>query len=382
MSESKDNPNPSEKKRVTGDLIPHASPDPSKAVLSLLTRSNKGKVLVVEPEADLARMLEVRLGRDGQDVILAQTGEEAIRAASEERIDVALIDRSIADVSALVVMDKLQGLSAQFEAIIMALETTPDYVVRALDAGAYDVVSKPLADLKIVTHKVRKALAKVIAERERHELARVLHAQTSDIAKREVLAVQHGAQEAQEDEALIDLDNMSGVDPLTGLPNRKAAQERFRKETARALRYDRPLCIALASIDELEQVVAQHGSEVADGVLRGIASMFTGMVRDVDFVARRQGGEFLFIFPETPKENGFIVVERIRQKLSQTSFTESYGLQDAGEFHITASFGIAGLPTDTMNADILHDAAQAALEAAKVDGDKVILFEASMNREA
>ena len=103
---------------------------------------------------------------------------------------------------------------------------------------------------------------------------------------------------------------------------------------------------------------------------------------DVDFVARRQGGEFLFIFPETPKESGFIVVERIRQKLAQTSFTESYGLETAGEFNITASFGVAGLPTDTMNADILHDAAEAALDRAKQSADTVVLFDASMAERA
>lgn len=365
------------------EVVPHASPEPSKAVLSLMTRSSKGKVLIVESDPDLARMLEVRLARDGHEVILESSGEEGLQAAKEERIDVAVIDRNVDDVPVLELVAQLRETAPQFEAIVISVDATSEFMVRAMDGGAFDVVAKPIADLKLLTHKVRHAIGKVHAERDRHELARLLHAQTSDIAKREVLAVQHGAPEEETEEAsLLDLDNMSGVDPLTGLPNRRAAQERFRKETARALRYDRPLCIALASVDDLETVVAKHGSEVADGVLRGIASMFSGMVRDVDFVARRQGGEFLFIFPETPKDSGYIVVERIRDKLSQTSFTESYGLEDEGEFKISASFGVAGLPTDTMNADILHDAAEAALESAKDTGDRVILFDSEMVRGA
>lgn len=357
------------------EVVPHASPEPSKAVLSLMTRSSKGKVLIVESDPDLARMLEVRLARDGHEVILESTGSGALAAAKEERVDVALLDRNVDDVSILDLISQLQETAPQFEALVMSVDATTEFIVKAMDGGAFDVIPKPIADLKLVTHKVRNAISKVNAERDRHELARLLHAQTSDIAKREVLAVQHGAPEEEEETSLLDLDNMSGVDPLTGLPNRRAAQERFRKETARALRYDRPLCIALASVDDLEAVVAKHGSEVADGVLRGIASMFSGMVRDVDFVARRQGGEFLFIFPETPKDNGYVVVERIRDKLSQTSFTESYGLEDEGEFKISASFGVAGLPTDTMNGDILHDAAEAALENAKDTGDRVVLFD-------
>ncbi len=367
----------------TFEVIPHGSPEPSKAVLSLLTRPSKGKVLIVEPDPDLARILEVRLAREGHDVILTNDGSAAVRAAAEEHVDVALIDQTLDDISIFEVLSSLQERSPQFEGILMSVDATTDFVLRAYAAGAFDVVAKPISDLKIVLHKVKKALGKVLAERDRHELARVLHAQTQDIAKREVLAIQHGGDQPEDDDSTaLDLDNMSGVDPLTGLPNRRAAEERFRKETARALRYDRPLCIALASVDMLDDVVTRHGSEVADGVLRGIASMFSGMVRDVDFVARRQGGEFLFIFPETPKDSGYVVVERIRQRLAQTSFTESYGLEDAGEFHITASFGVAGLPTDTMNGEILHDAAEAALDRAKVEADKVVLFDGAMAHHA
>ena len=166
-------------------------------------------------------MLEVRLARDGHEVILATTGDDALRAASDEQPDVALLDQTPDDVSSFDVLSALQGKSQQFEGILMSIDATTDFVVKAMNIGAYDVIPKPIADLKIVLHKVKKALAKVLAERDRHELARLLHAQTQDIARREVLAVQHGADQPEEDEpTALDLDNMSGVDPLTGLPNR------------------------------------------------------------------------------------------------------------------------------------------------------------------
>jgi GGDEF domain-containing protein len=78
-------------------------------------------------------------------------------------------------------------------------------------------------------------------------------------------------------------------------------------------------------------------------------------------------------------EHGFIVVDRIRAALSQTSFSDTLGHSDTGNLlRLTASFGVAGLPTDTMNADILREAAEAALGHARSTGDRVIMFESPM----
>lgn len=337
----------------------------------------RGRVLLVEPDEDIARMLEVRLARDGHEVVMARTGQEALRIVLAEDLDIALVDRKLQDVPALELMDQLQQQFAPFETIMMTVDPTVELFVEALEAGAFDMVVKPFANLKLVTSKVDKAVSKVQAERDRNELAKMLHQQTSGGS---------GMGPTEEEPLMsgIDLDGMSGVDPLTGLPNRKAADDRFRTETARALRYNRPLCIALASIDALDDVVARYGHDVADGVIRGIVQLFSGLVRDVDFIARRQGGEFFFLFPETSKESGYVVIDRIRQKLIQTSFSDFLGEQAQNDgFCMTASFGLAGLPADTMNGELLRSAAEAALSRAKASGgDQVVRFEATMSRKS
>ena len=335
-----------------------------------------GRVLLVEPDEDIARMLEVRLAREGHEVVRARTGQEALRLVLTEDLDIALVARQLHDLPALELMKQLQQQFAPFETLLMTVDPTVELFVEALEAGAFDMLVKPFANLRLVTAKVDKAVSKVQAERDRNELARMLHQQTAG----------EGSKAQAEEEPLppaIDLDGMSGVDPLTGLPNRRAADDRFRTETSRALRYDRPLCIALASIDDLDVVVARYGSDVADGVIRGIVQLFSGLVRDVDFIARRQGGEFFFLFPETGKDSGFVVVDRIRQKLIQTSFRDFLG--DAAEpgFRMTASFGLAGLPRDTMNAELLRAAAEGALHRAKsLGGDRVVPYDPSMSRPA
>ena len=168
------------------EVKPHGSPEPAKAVLTLLTRPSKGKILIVESDPDLARMLEVRLARDGHEVIVATSGDAALRAATDEQIDVALIDQVPDEVPVLDILSSLQQRGSQFEGIVVTASASTEFILKALNAGAFDVVSKPIPDLKIVLHKVKKALAKVLAERDRHELARLLHAQTQDIARREV----------------------------------------------------------------------------------------------------------------------------------------------------------------------------------------------------
>jgi diguanylate cyclase (GGDEF)-like protein len=349
---------------------------------SIWTKPGIGKVLVVEPDPDIARMLEVRLAREGHEVIVTDTGKSAVTMSQEEVIDVALIDKSLTDVGCFELLEQLRKVHKPFECIIMSNDPAPEVMVKALENGAFDLVVKPFSNLKIITTKLKHAVGKVRAERDRDELAHMLAAQTQDLAAREIEAERAGPQTKEEEDEPIDLDTISGTDPLTGLPNRRAAEERFKKEASRALRYDRPLCIALGSIDDLDKVIDKFGHEVADGVLRGIASMFSGMVRDVDFCARRQGGEFFFMFPETAKDSGFIVVERIRLALSQTSFSEFVDAEkgEHAGFKLTASFGVAGLPTDTMNADLLREAAEIALAQAMGPGDKVILYDVSMSR--
>lgn len=345
--------------------------------LVLWNQPPTGRVLLVEPDEDIARMLEVRLAREGHEVSVTASGKAAMDLVQGEDFDIALVDRSLQDTPGLQLMSELHERFDPFETIVMTVDPTVELFVEALDAGAFDLVVKPFSNLKLVTSKVKNAVGKVRAERDRNELARMLHQQSQSGSTLPTTTPEEPMLSG------IDLDNMSGVDPLTGLPNRRAAEQTFRTETARALRYERPLCITLCSVDDLDAVVERFGHDVADGVLRGIVSLFQGMVRDVDFVARLQGGEFFFMFPETPKDAGFVVVDRIRQKLIQTSFKDMLGAENHDEFRITASFGVSGLPTDTMNAELLRTAADTALNRAKsTGGDQVVLYDSSMIRRA
>lgn len=338
--------------------------------LELWSPDTTGDVLIVDSDDNVARLLEARLARDGHRVSVFRSGREtAALDRTATAVDVAIVDRNLPGVSGLDVMAHLRKHFEPIEVIVTSVDPTVERTVEAMNAGAFDLVAKPFSNLKLVTHKVDKAVAKVRAERHLRAWARALPP-PGDSDRTEA---------AESLPSNFDLNDMSGIDPLTGLPNRRAAEQRFRTETSRALRYDRPLCVALCNIDDLGAVVDRFGREVADGVLRGVVQLFTGLVRSVDFVARPQGGEFFFIFPETAKEGGFVVVDRIRQKLLASSFSDN--LSPNGQFRLTGSFGVAALPTDTMNGDILKNAAETALWRARATGgDQVVLFHPGMSR--
>ncbi len=340
--------------------------------------SQAGRILLVDSDPKVARAMEAKLLAEGHEVVVAFSGKGALDASRSDHFDVAVVDRSLPDIPGTRVMATLRNADAQLEVVMSTSDDAPEVELELLEQGAFAVLRKPLTHPRLLTLRVAQAVEKVHLAADRAELARTLHAQTAALATREVEAELYGPDEPS---ANINLDQMAGSDPLTGLPNAKAADERFRKEAARALRYDRPLTIALASIDNFETVRERFGDEVSDGVLRGIAAMFAGIVRDVDYVARLEGGHFFFIFPETPKEHGAVAVGRMRQKLLGTSFSDYFG-EGPAQVRLTISFGIAGLPADTMNGDLLRNAAESALQRAKMLGDRIVFFDASMTRRA
>ena len=314
----------------------------------------RGTVLVIESDADVARILEVDLAREGYRVLLSQTTEDGLRLAEQHRVHVVLIDRLLSTSARIESLLELRPI----EVIVMTTDPTVEIFVEALDAGAFDLLVKPFSSPKLIAAKVHNAVAKVKAERERDELTLQL-------------AALRGSRDSTSDGLPTRPAVEPGIDPVTGLPDAAGANKRFRQETQRALRYDRPLTLVLISVDELDAVVELAGTDGADRALRDVSYVLGRHIRDVDILARGQGGEFILLLPETDKRHGAVVAERIRAELNESIFT---GIGDE-PLRLTASFGLAGLPTDSMNADRLQQAAEVALARAVAIGDTVAVFE-------
>ena len=109
-------------------------------------------------------------------------------------------------------------------------------------------------------------------------------------------------------------------DALTGIPNRLAYDERLAHEYARWRRYDIPLTLLIWDVDRFKVINDTYGHQAGDKVLRVIAKVLRGSVRETDFVARYGGEEFVVLLPETDLASAHAAAEKLRTKIEATEF--------------------------------------------------------------
>jgi diguanylate cyclase (GGDEF)-like protein len=153
------------------------------------------------------------------------------------------------------------------------------------------------------------------------------------------------------------------VDSLTGLANRRLCEAALEKEMARAQRFNEPLALILADLDNFKAVNDAHGHPAGDEVLREFARTLQDCIREIDLAGRWGGEEFVVILPGTDLAGGAKLAERIRAELATR-----VALSPGGE-HLTttASLGVADYDGTGTPAELLG-AADAALYAAKRAG--------------
>jgi diguanylate cyclase (GGDEF)-like protein len=88
------------------------------------------------------------------------------------------------------------------------------------------------------------------------------------------------------------------VDPLTGLYNRRVAEQRLAAEAFRSQRYGHPLTVISFDLDKFKQVNDTYGHLAGDHVLKAFAARLARAIRLSDFASRMGGDEFLVILPE------------------------------------------------------------------------------------
>jgi diguanylate cyclase (GGDEF)-like protein len=104
---------------------------------------------------------------------------------------------------------------------------------------------------------------------------------------------------------------LSILDPLTGLFNRRFSQERLEAEISRANRHDTPLGVVLFDLDKFKQINDRFGHGAGDLALQEFGSHLNKAIRGSDFAVRIGGDEFMVVLPECPPENVQIVLSRL-----------------------------------------------------------------------
>lgn len=126
---------------------------------------------------------------------------------------------------------------------------------------------------------------------------------------------------------------------LTGLLRREAVLDQLDRELDRALRYDRPLTVAMADLDHFKEVNDRYGHLAGDLLLKRVARVLGSSVRSTDWIGRYGGEEFLLLLPETDLCGASAVAEKIRALVERTSVQ----MEDGTPAQVTISIGIATL---------------------------------------
>ncbi len=127
------------------------------------------------------------------------------------------------------------------------------------------------------------------------------------------------------------------TDPLTGLANHRAFQERLAREVRDARARDGVLSLALIDIDRFRQVNEEHGHDTGDRVLVAVGTHLRHLARDTDLVARVGGEEIAWLMPGVGAQEAWQTVDAARQAIARTplgvagSVTVSAGVCDTAQ---------------------------------------------------
>ncbi len=150
-------------------------------------------------------------------------------------------------------------------------------------------------------------------------------------------------------------------DMVTGLPNRRALDERLEEEVLKARRTGNTFAVIMLDVDGFKAVNDTYGHAIGDQVLRGMFNYLASGLRSTDFLARYGGDELTLILTQSDPPSAVIVVQKVLEKVSQYSFKVPNGK----ELNLGLSCGIAMFPVHANTAANLLRAADEALYRAK-----------------
>lgn len=174
----------------------------------------------------------------------------------------------------------------------------------------------------------------------------------------------------QKAQLITKIQQMVITDDLTGVFNRRGMFTLGQQEIERARRFNHPLSLLFIDVDYFKDINDQYGHHIGDEVLLHIARRIRKNIRDLDYIGRYGGDEFLVILVESDLEEAIGISSRIMASLAGESIQSSVGSVSA-----TLSIGVAELNDLDEGFDSLVVRTDHLLYLAKESGRNRIIFE-------
>ena len=328
-------------RRKAANTVPFLVPFRITVTTEPQTRA-RSTVLVADDDRVTREYVAGLLRGHGMQVETVENGQQALDRVARGSVDLVLLDIIMPGISGFECCRLLKSMThdAFLPVVMITAKTDTESRVEGLRIGADDYVCKPYDERELLARV--KSMLRIKQMHDQVNSAR---------ARLEQLAVQ---------------------DELTGLYNYRYLHSRLAEEFKRSERYRDPLACAMVDIDHFKRVNDQHGHDVGDVVLAGVAQRLRDAVREIDVVARYGGEEFLLVLPSTHFSGALTVADRVWRAVGASPIAGP-----SGRHEVTVSVGVALFPSrDVKNKDQLLKAADRALYQAKADGrNRICVFQ-------
>lgn len=301
-----------------------------------------GSILVVDTDRRHAERIKGYLDAEHQVDILTQPAD-AVFQVSGTQYELALVSMSLEGFDPLRVCSQIRTVdhSRNLPIILMADDADKPRVVRALDLGVNDFISRPI--------ERNELSARVRTQIRRHRYALELRESVNHTM---ALAV---------------------TDELTGLYNRRYFDRHLNVMLGKAQDQERDMALMILDMDHFKAVNDNHGHDVGDAVLREFAARLKRNIRGVDLACRFGGEEFVVLMPDTDPSQAEAIAERVRQAIAERPFEVGPGRP----LSLTVSVGVSLNESLADTPESLIKRADVALYRAKREGRNRVIFDAA-----
>ncbi len=290
----------------------------------------KAKILVVDDDGSIRRVIRMDLEKAGYIVYTAYNGIEGLEMVKEVEPDLIISDIEMPKMDGVEFYEKLRTEDTSIPFIFLTGSSDEERKISVLKLGVDGYLTKPFSKKELIV-RVESLLEK---------------------AKKITQNIY--------------------VDALTKVYNRKFINEKLPAKIEKAIDTFTPLSVAMCDIDHFKKINDVYGHQAGDMVLSFLGNFLKTHVRGNDIVARYGGEEFLILLEGIEKKDAYNVMERLRETLSK----EEIDIDNGRKIKITISIGISSFPDDGSTLKELIEASDIALYKAKNGGrNRVILAE-------
>jgi diguanylate cyclase (GGDEF)-like protein len=317
----------------------------------------EARILIVDDTRANLVALQVLLKPVEAEVLIAESGQQALLLAAENKENIALV---LLDVL-MPVMDGFEVArllnenenTRSIPIIFITADQDDAHIEEAYLSGAVDYIQKPIRKIALIS-KVRVFL----------DLWLLRHGLELEVEQRRV--AEHR------------VEHLATHDPLTNLPNRRGLYEELNELIYRSRRYKYSSAVIYVDLDGFKHVNDHFGHEAGDRLLTQVATNFKAIVRQTDSVARIGGDEFIVLITDIDGETSLIT--KIESLLNEASRPLQFNRH---QITTGASIGIALYPDHGDDAEtLLHHADQAMYQAKQQGKNTFRFFTEDINAKA